>query len=230
MMNRMRIKDCITEIFSYINYDFGAGMNALLDTAYLAHSGNKRISPLVEDKLDSVTLGKHINIFGVAEYYYTGTITAANLTIIGNIIKSMYKDPWDRLHDAITSEYNPINNYDMHETLTESEAHTGTVVDDGDSTHSVKASQTDNEVYGFNSDDPVGSDRQTGTSSEEGTDDNTRSEDRARGLLRTTERSGNIGVTTSAQMITGEIELRANWNFYEQVFNDIDKVLACVAY
>ena len=38
-------------------------------------------------------------------------------------------------------------------------------------------------------------------------------------------RSGNIGVTTTQQMIQSERELR-KWNFFENVFKDLDKELA----
>lgn len=46
---------------------------------------------------------------------------------------------------------------------------------------------------------------------------------------RTLSRSGNIGVTTSQQMIESEIELW-KWNFYKQVFEDIDSILCLDVY
>lgn len=46
---------------------------------------------------------------------------------------------------------------------------------------------------------------------------------------RTLTRSGNIGVTTSQQMIESEIKLR-EWNFIEQVYKDIDSVLTLGVY
>lgn len=42
-------------------------------------------------------------------------------------------------------------------------------------------------------------------------------------------RSGNIGVTTSAQLLTGEIELW-KWNFFYDVFKDIDSVFTISTY
>lgn len=42
-------------------------------------------------------------------------------------------------------------------------------------------------------------------------------------------RSGNIGVTTSQQMLTSEIELR-QWNYFNGVFNDIDTLLTLSIY
>ena len=42
-------------------------------------------------------------------------------------------------------------------------------------------------------------------------------------------RSGNIGVTTTQQMLTSEIELR-KWLYYNSVFNDIDSILTLSIY
>lgn len=50
-----------------------------------------------------------------------------------------------------------------------------------------------------------------------------------REITRELTRSGNIGVTTSQQMIQSEIELW-QWNFFETVFNDIDTVLTIQVY
>lgn len=46
---------------------------------------------------------------------------------------------------------------------------------------------------------------------------------------RTLTRHGNIGVTTSQQMINSEIELW-QWNFFSEVFKDIDKILTIQTY
>ena len=46
---------------------------------------------------------------------------------------------------------------------------------------------------------------------------------------RTLTRKGNIGVTTTQQMMSSEIELW-QWNFYESVFKDIDSVLTLYIY
>ena len=46
---------------------------------------------------------------------------------------------------------------------------------------------------------------------------------------RTLTRHGNIGVTTSQQMLNSEIELW-QWNFFSDVFKDIDKILTIQTY
>lgn len=55
------------------------------------------------------------------------------------------------------------------------------------------------------------------------------SEDIEEDTTRTLSRSGNIGVTTTQQMIESEIELW-QWNFYKQVFEDIDSILCLDVY
>ena len=46
---------------------------------------------------------------------------------------------------------------------------------------------------------------------------------------RRLERSGNIGVTTSQQMIQSEIDLW-QWNFIQTIYKDVDSVLTCPKY
>lgn len=47
---------------------------------------------------------------------------------------------------------------------------------------------------------------------------------------RTLRRSGNIGVTTSQQMIQSERDLWTLWNFFDQVFADLDKEITSPIY
>lgn len=59
----------------------------------------------------------------------------------------------------------------------------------------------------------------TSTTNNNGVEDNTHN----------LKRSGNIGVTTSAQMISENIELW-KWNYFEQIFNDIDRIMSIGVY
>lgn len=43
-------------------------------------------------------------------------------------------------------------------------------------------------------------------------------------------RSGNIGVTTSQQLIQSSVDLYSNWSFFETVFRDLDKILTLSTY
>ena len=76
-------------------------INAHLDYYYhLNHSGKKITSPLIDEFMDS-----------------TNKISSENIAEIANIIYSLFGTTWDRLWDVYNIEYNPINNYDMTETL-----------------------------------------------------------------------------------------------------------------
>ena len=76
-------------------------INAHLDYYYhLNHSGKKITSPLIDEFMDN-----------------TNKISSENIAEIANIIYSLFGTTWDRLWDVYNIEYNPINNYDMTETL-----------------------------------------------------------------------------------------------------------------
>ena len=90
-------------------------------------------------------------------------------------------------------------------------------------------------MWGFNSTDSVNSDKQIGDTrrnidgSVNATHKNTDTETKDITSDRTLKRSGNIGVTTSQQMIESERKLWL-WNFFESVFSDIDKILVLKIY
>ena len=170
---------------------------------------------------------------------------------------------WERMYLALTEDYNPLHNYDRHETEsgtdtgtrtetdtgtrtetdtgTRTETDTGTVTTDDDSTvtDSTSGTATD-QTTGFNSntfaDDKKTLSISSGTQTVDGTKEETRNLSRgetrnlsrgetrnlshgetrnlSRGETRNLANSrtlhayGNIGVTTSAQMLNEELEVR----------------------
>lgn len=115
------------------------------------------------------------------------------------------KDNFAKLWQGFTSDYNPIENYDRHEDSTETPDITHTLSNSGKDTSTNEA-----EVQGYNGADYVPNSRTTssGTSSTGGTDKET-------GTRTYTSRiHGNIGVTTSAQMLEGELALRRSLDIY----------------
>lgn len=132
-----------------------------------------------------------------------------SLDKVASIIVSKFGDKWNRLYDAfITSTYNPLENYSM----TESEK----------TNSKVKViSSGKSGTYGFNSDDSVPTgESSTETTSEGNADDNNRE----------LKRSGNIGVTTSQQMLQSEIDLRKCNNFTEMMYEDVDSLCTLSIY
>ena len=131
-----------------------------------------------------------------------------SLDKVASIIVSKFGDKWNRLYDAfITRVYNPIENYSM----TESEKTNSKV--------KVTSSGTAG-TFGFNSDTSVPTgESSTETTSEGNADDNNRE----------LTRSGNIGVTSSQQMLESELELR-KWNFTDMLYQDVDSICCLSIY
>lgn len=214
---------------------------ASLDFEYINnYSGNKIISPAVD------------NCLGDDE-----KITAANFAKLCDVAYMMFSKKWARNWTILTMEYNPIENYSMseHEELTRdnaethsgtdstvttgstADAHTGTITDAANNTQT-------GQVSAFNSSSFQDSDKVTGTSGNTRTHADTdtltynnltnatthghkidNDDDETKDLTR----SGNIGVTTSQQMAQSDLELW-RWNFFYEVFSDIDNVFTISTY
>jgi hypothetical protein len=127
---------------------------------------------------------------------------------VASIIVSKFGDKWNRLYDAfITQTYNPLNNYSMTE------------IEKTNSKVKVTSSGKSG-TYGFNSDASVPTgESSTETTSEGNADDNNRE----------LTRSGNIGVTTSQQMLQSELDLR-KWNFANMLYDDVDSICCLCIY
>ena len=115
------------------------------------------------------------------------------------------KGNFSKLWQGFTAEYNPIENYDRQEDSTETPNITHTLSNSGQD-----ASTNEADVQGYNGTDYVPNSRtkSSGTSSTNGTDTES-------GTRTYTSRiHGNIGVTTSAQMLEGELALRKSMDLY----------------
>ena len=115
------------------------------------------------------------------------------------------KGNFSKLWQGFTAEYNPIENYDRQEDSTETPNITHTLSNSGQD-----ASTNEADVQGYNGTDYVPNSRtkSSGTSSTNGTDTES-------GTRTYTSRiHGNIGVTTSAQMLEGELALRKSMDIY----------------
>ena len=128
--------------------------------------------------------------------------------------------------------YNPLENYNMTQTETPGITHESTKKVTTDVTTSVTDTSSDSSIYGFNDSNPSPSAKveNSGTTTVSGDGENNiehtlETETGTRGLTR----SGNIGVTTSQQMLTAEFEVR-KYDFFKTIYNDIDKILCLKIY
>lgn len=214
-------------IFSYLNalevpWKNDVSGNQLDIIYHGSRSGNKIIGSLIENYLDN------------------NTVSDDNKIIIAQAIYTIYIKNWNALYKTLSLEYNPIENYSMTETENVQDTHKGTIESNGNNTDTYTETTlvndtSNNQLWGFNSTDSVNSDKQTGDttrdveSTMDSTHKNTDRETKDITSDRTLKRSGNIGVTTSQQMIESERQLWL-WNFFESVFSDIDKILVLKIY
>lgn len=185
--------------------------NNLLDIDYLYRwSGNKPISPLIKQLCGSLE-----------------TLPANQYEIVAGVVWANYGDKWTRIYNTITAEYEPLENYDMTEHYEGSRTDDATTRDTASPANNTVSSTTNADVYGYNSSSPSPSDRSTTTTNQG--KDATSKYDNTTGDEHDLTRHGNIGVTTSQQMAESEIALR-QYNFFEGVYKDLDKILALPIY
>lgn len=136
---------------------------------------------------------------------------------------SLWGQKWSRTFEkwqkALAVEYDPLYNYDRREEWVTSEdeatATTGKSTDVGST--DVGTTSNDN-VSAYNNNTLV-PDKQNILTSGSNTVGNTEMEntsDRDRNEVRTGRAYGNIGVTTSQQMLQAELDV-ASWNLYEHI-------------
>lgn len=196
---------------------------ALLDFEYMNNqSGDKIVSPAVEKALSS------------------GQLSDTSFNTLCDVAWMMFNKRWARLWEILTAEFNPIENYSMTDTHTfehgKVETNTGTDTTRRTGTDTVThTGDNENEVSAFNSDTYQDAAKVTQNT----TDLDTRNMNDAleHGHVITnsgvdterTTRSGNIGVTTSQQMAQSSIDLW-KWNYFYDIFRDVDSIFTITTY
>lgn len=110
---------------------------------------------------------------------------------------------WEKMWEAIDAEYNPIHNYNMEESWE-------------DSSKGVGSGTSDRDVAGFNENSTLVKESRVTDSNKSDVDSTHKGR-----------RKGNIGVTTSQQMIEAEMNIRGKYNMY-QIIADSFKRNFCV--
>lgn len=192
--------------------------STVLDIAYFGnHSGGKFCSPLVK-----LVLGEN------------GVVPESARATIAKILIAKYLPNWQHLWYTNEAVYSPIHNYDMTENRTLRTADSEAVKDVRSGSDSTAHGRTTDEMdytYGLNTDtdNPKPSDKfytaeGGNTTTTSGSTDN-RNKVGAGEEEEEIHRAGNIGVTTTQKLLQEERELWI-WNFFDQVFNDLDRELA----
>lgn len=180
----------------------------------------------------------------------------AKTAFIANLLWSMYGHNWKRLWDGFVSEYNPIDNYNLTEKIVRDETDDRDIDRTSDSTDIVDSTDTttygrvvntndtvDNSTYGFNSEEPTPTSKSVSIEKENNSgndEDKVDSTDTVHSTDKSTDnnvehetvdrtRAGNVGQNTYQELLRQEFELW-KWNFFTQVFDDVDKFLCLSIY
>jgi hypothetical protein len=216
--------------------------NSVLDIAYFGnHSGGKFCAPLVKLLIDEdgvipsaarVTIAKILISKYLSNWNHLWETNVAVYSPIHNY--DMYEE-----RDLATTDDN-VETTDGELSRTGTEGLTHGMVE---STQHGRTEDNVNYKYGLNtteyqqnrSDENVSTEGGTTTTTDSGTDTTTRNlvdstdqtvkEDNEGTEHEETHRYGNIGVTTTQKLLQEERNLWL-WNFFDEVFNDLDKELA----
>lgn len=149
---------------------------------------------------------------------------------------------WERIYNASQLEYNPIENYDRQEEWTDSRDMTNTNTesaegesrDTGSNTH-TENNVTENYVAGYNEPSMVVSSKDVGTNQIVDSPnlkrnvDNTTTQNGSvdEDIIHKGRVHGNIGVTTSQQMLESELNLAPKLNIVDYIVNSF-KMRFCI--
>lgn len=206
--------------------------NALnLDLVYYnTISGSKIIAPLLDRMID-----KHV----------VKMLSDTDMSELASMIFTINQLSWQKQYDTMFLQYNPIENYAMTEQMTDNRTvhEYGREINDT-YTPNLTSTNTPNTVItttqqvsafngGFTDTDksistPTGNTtiKQTGNSTTQSKNSGTDTDINNYHLTR----SGNVGVTTSQQMLQSERDLWL-WDYFREiVFPSVDKILVCPMY
>lgn len=156
---------------------------------------------------------------------------------LAGIVYSYNIENWQKLWENYTAKYNPIDNYNRHEETVLTDTGNDTSVKNGSMINTMTGTTTAMDmsmIYAFNSNTAtnVSGGQSNVMPDTTATDTFNNVEDKR--TLNTEHKtvsdiSGNIGVTTSAQMISENINLW-KWNYFDDVFDSIIRLITTGVY
>lgn len=232
MKTRMKMNDL------YSISDILSGTN-LIFTLLKDDSTYPNVKDFIKDG-NYATLNEDYYVFNSNEKYLSPLVTklyeeldnkaTLNLKLV-EIIYNRFSTKWKKIYDALMTNYKPLENYDMEEERTPDLEDSETINTNTDITTSRETSAS-NSYKGFNSSSPVLVNKTDGTEDVTTSGESEKNEISKSSTHTGTEtltRHGNIGVTTSQQMLESEIKLR-QYDFYKNMFKDIDSILCLSIY
>ena len=139
-----------------------------------------------------------------------------------------------RIYDALRMEYSPIENYDRKENITRDYENSGidkasTTLGSTTTSTNIGTNDNENKVSAYNESDytnrekDIQSHNSTVTNTGSGTDTTQTEYGLKRKEVEDVRVHGNIGVTTSQQMIESEMSLRAKYDIYKIIAKEFER-------
>lgn len=154
-----------------------------------------------------------------------------HVTRVAWIIYNRFANKWKKIYDALMTQYNALENYSMLETRTPNLTTNETTNEDTDINVNRKTNASSS-YKGFNADNPVlvnSTDGEEDITTTGAKADNEVTKETKQTGTETLTRSGNIGITSSQQMLEQEFKVR-QYDFYKMMYNDIDSILCLSIY
>lgn len=137
------------------------------------------------------------------------------ITRLASLILSEYKESWDKIHNTLTMEYNPLSASQYNET--EITDDTGETTDNSTEVKQNDVSTSDSLPDNFISDGKSTNDSQTSTTSQNST-------------RRTLTRTSNSTSYKPVDLLKSEIEMRIENKFISRVLEDVKNYISMPIY
>ena len=205
---------------------------------YVYKNRLKTLSNFITNIIDTYGL-KGYQIQNNGNTYLVYSLSEKELRTVSVLIENTYLNKWKKLQSTLNFEYNPIKPYDMttKEKIGEKQGGTtsnsGSIDDSGSDTTTSKVilDKTEDSLYGFNSLEPVPSNK-TENSSEnldssesknKSTSSNTTIHGRTNDIDRELSRTGNIGNITQQELIKQERDV-VQYIIWNTIYDDLNRV------
>lgn len=141
---------------------------------------------------------------------------------------------FERMYNALRVDYSPIENYDRKENITRDYENSGsdkasTTLGSTTTTTNIGSNDNENKVSAYNESDYTNREKDTqsynstATNTGSGTDTTQTEYGLKRKEVEDIRVHGNIGITTSQQMIESEMSLRAKYDIYKIISKEFER-------
>lgn len=197
---------------------------------YLYKNRLKTLSLFITEIIDNTSLKEYSGLYSLSE---------SSFRQLSTLIEKKYLEKWNKLWNTLNFEYNPIKPYDMttNEKIGEKQGgstSSSSLTDDtgtDTTTSKVILDKTEDSLYGFNSLQPIPSNKSENTSenmdSSESKNKTTKSDEilhrKTNDIDRELTRKGNIGNITQQELIKQERDV-SQYIIWDTIYDDLNRV------